>query len=114
MSNKSKRWRDAAAKSLWTVRSLPKGSYRDIVASTADLYKSLAHAEEQRSGERERSKERRPPQLGNELKAGVSKTEVANTSETVFSSITRANPNPLCEERGNSMCGGGGAIGRNG
>ena len=59
MSNRSKRWRDAAAKSLWTARSLPKGSYRDIVASTADLYKSIAHAEEQRSGERERSKERR-------------------------------------------------------
>jgi hypothetical protein len=55
-----------------------------------------------------------PPQLGNELRAGVSKTEVGNTSETVFSSITRANPNPLREKCGNSMCGGGGAIGRNG
>jgi hypothetical protein len=58
MSKRSKRWRDAAAKSLWEARSVPKGSYREIVLSTADFYKSFAHAEERKKGERERSKKR--------------------------------------------------------
>jgi hypothetical protein len=50
--------RDAAAKSLRQARSIPKGSYRDIVVSTAESYKRAAHDDERRQGEPERSKER--------------------------------------------------------
>lgn len=54
----SKRMRDAAAKSLREARTMPKGSYRDIVVSVADSYKHLAYDEERRKGEPERSKKR--------------------------------------------------------
>jgi hypothetical protein len=60
MSKTSKRWRDATAKSLLEARSLPKGSYRDIVISTADAYKYLAEIEERRTSNLERSQKRRP------------------------------------------------------
>jgi hypothetical protein len=47
MSKLVERWRTAAARALRNANSLPNGSYRDIVISTADAYVGLAKEEEE-------------------------------------------------------------------
>ena len=49
MSKRGTRWRAAAAKAMHQANSIPEGSYRDIVISTADAYSRLADEEEQRA-----------------------------------------------------------------
>jgi hypothetical protein len=49
MSKQATRWRAAAAKAMHEARSVPEGSYRDIIISTADAYLQLAIDEERRA-----------------------------------------------------------------
>jgi hypothetical protein len=49
MSKRATRWRAAAAKALHEASSVPEGSYRDIIISTADAYSRLADEEERRA-----------------------------------------------------------------
>jgi hypothetical protein len=49
MSKRANRWRAAAAKAMQAASSVPEGSYRDIIISTADAYSRLADEEERRA-----------------------------------------------------------------
>ena len=62
MSKQAARWRAAAAKALHEASSVPEGSYRDIIISTADAYSRLADEEEHRAHAANAGKTGRPRQ----------------------------------------------------